>query len=310
MQFYPQDWRSDEALRMCSLAARGLWIECLALMHRADPYGHLVVKGKAPTLRELAKLVSASPSEVTRLLAELQEEGVCSVTDAGVITSRRMVRDEARRARERDRKRQYRDAHGGGTDSGTSHGTDDGTRRGTEPGTSCGTSGGTASGTIPARESRDQRPEARDQRPEPSDTTGREAHAPAVARARPETGVEGLTNGQLRHAALEVVSAWNRQARDPFVLVRDDLSAPSHRRIERALEGHPDVDWWANLFAEVFASTFLAGGGERGWVADFWWVLEHADEVAQGRYRDRQGKGKTSAMDAGLARFASRTTGD
>jgi hypothetical protein len=137
-----------------------------------------------------------------------------------------------------------------------------------------------------------------------------EAHAPAVTRARPDPGGEGLTNGQLRHAVLEVVSAWNRQARDPFVLVRDDLSAPSHRRIERALEGHPDVDWWTTLFAEVFASTFLAGGGERGWVADFWWVLEHADEIAQGRYRDRQGTtaraAKTAGNHAELARFAAR----
>lgn len=35
LKFYPTDWRSDPALKMCSLAARGLWIEMIALMHEA-----------------------------------------------------------------------------------------------------------------------------------------------------------------------------------------------------------------------------------------------------------------------------------
>jgi len=46
LKFFPSDWRADPALRMCSLAARGLWIEMLCLMHEARPHGSLLVNGK------------------------------------------------------------------------------------------------------------------------------------------------------------------------------------------------------------------------------------------------------------------------
>jgi hypothetical protein len=95
-KFWPSDWRGDEKLRVCSLAARGLWIECLALMHKAEPYGHLLVNGVPPTLQELGKLVAATAGETARVLEELKAKGVCSVTEAGVIFSRRMVRDKAK----------------------------------------------------------------------------------------------------------------------------------------------------------------------------------------------------------------------
>ena len=43
MKFYTADWRSDPALRMCSMAARGLWVEMICLMHEATPYGQLLI---------------------------------------------------------------------------------------------------------------------------------------------------------------------------------------------------------------------------------------------------------------------------
>jgi hypothetical protein len=95
-KFWPSDWRGDEKLRVCILASRGLWIECLALMHKADPYGHLLVNGAAPTLQELGKLVAATAGETSRMLDELKAKGVCSITESGVIFSRRMVRDKAK----------------------------------------------------------------------------------------------------------------------------------------------------------------------------------------------------------------------
>jgi hypothetical protein len=49
MKFYPADWRADPMLRVCSIGARGLWIELLALMHESERYGHLLVNGKQPT---------------------------------------------------------------------------------------------------------------------------------------------------------------------------------------------------------------------------------------------------------------------
>jgi hypothetical protein len=54
MKFYPSDWRSDPALRSCTIAARGLWIEMMAIMHEAEPYGSLLVKGKRVDKKQLA----------------------------------------------------------------------------------------------------------------------------------------------------------------------------------------------------------------------------------------------------------------
>lgn len=102
MKFYPQDWRADERLRLCSLAARGLWMEMLAIMHRSERYGQLLISGHVPTDAQLAVQAGASPSEVSALLAELDSAGVFSRTANGAIYSRRMTRDarKAKTARE------------------------------------------------------------------------------------------------------------------------------------------------------------------------------------------------------------------
>jgi hypothetical protein len=93
-KFFPADWRADPALRMCGLAARGLWAECMCLMHEAEPYGHLIVNGHTVTETMLANLTGAGREQVTELLGELESAGVFSRTRKGVIYSRRMTRDD------------------------------------------------------------------------------------------------------------------------------------------------------------------------------------------------------------------------
>lgn len=97
-QFYPADWRKDPALSICSLAARGLWIELMCIMHEADEYGTLTVNGKAMTLQQIARMVGESPAILKKLLDELEDAGVFSRADDGSIYSRRMIRDENLRA--------------------------------------------------------------------------------------------------------------------------------------------------------------------------------------------------------------------
>lgn len=93
LKFHPADWQGDERLSMCSLGARGLLIEFICIMHRATPYGHLLVNERVPTDAELARLVRAtSIGELKRLRAELLDRGVLSRTSDGVVFSRRMVR--------------------------------------------------------------------------------------------------------------------------------------------------------------------------------------------------------------------------
>jgi len=93
MKFYPIDWRADPRLRMCSLSARGLWIDLMAYMHEGEPYGHLTVDGAVPDLAAIALLVGRPDDEVTAALAELEARKVISRAANSVIYSRRMVRD-------------------------------------------------------------------------------------------------------------------------------------------------------------------------------------------------------------------------
>lgn len=100
MKFFPADWQSDHLLRSCSISARGLWIELLCIMQKADPIGHLLVNGKAPTPKLLGTLCGVSEREIKGLLGELEAAGVFDMAD-GVIVSRRMVRDAEKAARDK-----------------------------------------------------------------------------------------------------------------------------------------------------------------------------------------------------------------
>ena len=96
LKFYPRDWRGDQALRLVSLAARGLWIEMLCVMHEAAPYGHLLVGGAAVDEAALARVVGAGVEEVRALLVELRAAGVLRTTRSGVVFSKRMTADHKR----------------------------------------------------------------------------------------------------------------------------------------------------------------------------------------------------------------------
>jgi hypothetical protein len=96
-QFYAGDWLRDPGVRSCSLAARGLWIDMLALMHQADRRGYLEhAPGRPITSDQLARVVGVTAEEVDRLLAELEGCNVFS-RDGAAVFSRRMVRDERKR---------------------------------------------------------------------------------------------------------------------------------------------------------------------------------------------------------------------
>src|SRR5579864_7146499 len=92
-KFWWQDWQGDKALQCCSMAARGFWMELLCLAHEGTPYGHIVVNGKSPSSKTLAKMLRQRSHDVIRWLSELEENGVFSRTSDGTIYSRRMVKD-------------------------------------------------------------------------------------------------------------------------------------------------------------------------------------------------------------------------
>jgi hypothetical protein len=118
LRLYTRDWRADPPLRMCSYAARGLWIDILTLMFESNCQGFLLVEGKPPTPKQLAALLGSSEGELKRLLGELARANIYSITGGnvptdvaalipenvpdGVMFSRRMLRDKAKGERDRN----------------------------------------------------------------------------------------------------------------------------------------------------------------------------------------------------------------
>jgi hypothetical protein len=92
----------DPALRSVSFAARGLWMDMLCLIHEVNQNGKLVLaNGKPIGKAQLARMVGGSEKEVSGLLQELEDAGVCSRDEKDCIVSRRMSRDQALRAKRR-----------------------------------------------------------------------------------------------------------------------------------------------------------------------------------------------------------------
>lgn len=94
--FYWSDWLACKELRVCSLAARGLWMDMLCFMRQGRPIGHLTHENGTPiTAEQLARLVGESPKTIRALLRELEDAGVPGKTDAGAYVNRRMIREES-----------------------------------------------------------------------------------------------------------------------------------------------------------------------------------------------------------------------
>lgn len=97
--WYFGDWLSASDLHSCSLAAKGLWIELLAIagQNKGRDHGFVLIGGEIPTTEEIARLVAATPEEIKPLLEELERRHVFSRDRHGAIYNRRMVRAEKNR---------------------------------------------------------------------------------------------------------------------------------------------------------------------------------------------------------------------
>jgi hypothetical protein len=96
-QFFARDWRTNMKLRRCSLAARGLWVEMLCMMHECEERGMLISAGQPWLDHEVAAAVGGDHSANLLLLRELLDKGVCKRDGRGTLYSSRMTRDESRR---------------------------------------------------------------------------------------------------------------------------------------------------------------------------------------------------------------------
>lgn len=92
-KWFWSDWLADHLLRRCSPAARGLWMDLMALSMQCEPMGYLADGDKEMSVAEIARNCSMRKDTVARLMAELERNGVCSRDERGWIYSRRIVRE-------------------------------------------------------------------------------------------------------------------------------------------------------------------------------------------------------------------------
>jgi len=92
-QWYWDDWFAAFDVRACSLAARGLWIDMLGIMWKAEIRGTLTVNSKQIDIKTLAKIVNDTEENVEKYLIELEQYNVFSRLEDGTIICRRMYRE-------------------------------------------------------------------------------------------------------------------------------------------------------------------------------------------------------------------------
>lgn len=97
-KFYWSDWASDPRLKLCSLAAQGLWMQLLCIAAQNDPIGYLSIADRPLGVTDFARLIGVSETELGDRLEELERNRVFSRDRTGRIYSRRMVNDAKKAA--------------------------------------------------------------------------------------------------------------------------------------------------------------------------------------------------------------------
>lgn len=102
LPLYVDDYLTDEKLNMCSAATQGVYIKILCLMHKSEPYGHILLKQKdKQSVKQLenfacklARLLPFQTYEIEAALTDLIEEEVIQL-EGDSIVQKRMVKDNS-----------------------------------------------------------------------------------------------------------------------------------------------------------------------------------------------------------------------
>ena len=93
LKFWPQDWICDPQLRSCTIGARGLLIDLMAIAHGCDPYGYLMANGQPLQPETITKLIGMRPQTYRKHIANLSERSRVAIADNGALYIPRMVKD-------------------------------------------------------------------------------------------------------------------------------------------------------------------------------------------------------------------------
>ena len=92
IHLYPGDWLRD-SICGCSLEAQGLWLRMMFVMHDSERYGFLCQNGKPLPKEVITRRCGCTIDEFNFAFDLLLKSGVPSITEEGIIYSRRMEKD-------------------------------------------------------------------------------------------------------------------------------------------------------------------------------------------------------------------------
>jgi hypothetical protein len=95
--FYWGDWRRNPELSFCSKAAKGVWMDMLAIAFECEERGVLATGGRPWADEEIAGVIGGDVSANLTCIRELLSKGVARRNGRGAIFSGRMVREEQAR---------------------------------------------------------------------------------------------------------------------------------------------------------------------------------------------------------------------
>jgi hypothetical protein len=268
-QFYPGDWRKDMGVQSLPYQDRGIWFEMLCLMHESERRGVLVLNGRAMSDETLARVLGLDKQILGTTITTLLTSGVASrEEDTGAIYCRRMVRDE--------NIRKVRSAAGkkGGNPVLVKQNPTTGVKQNLTPSSSTSTSSSSSDKTSLAPDGAT-----------PSSSADRRAGGNA-----PEAP-------SIRHE--EFAETWNR-LRGPLPHV-SDFTESRRRKVQARVRQGITLETFAEAVRRCSSTAFLLGTNDRGWKADFDWLIENDRnllKVLEGKYDGTGGTNGTTRNGA------------
>ena len=100
----------------------------------------------------------------------------------------------------------------------------------------------------------------------------------------------------------QLLKLWNQHMVPQFAPVRG-CSAARLQRARSRWRDHPIDSFWIELFDKIKANKFLSGNNDRGWKANFDWLIrpDTVDKVLEGSYGGEQTKVRTRGIAEILA---------
>jgi hypothetical protein len=274
LPLYIDDWMNNSKLKMCTPAAHGVMISIMCILHKEVTYGKLLLKQKFKQndkqiknfASQLAKLTAFEFAEIENPLVELVSEGVL-IIDEDYLICKRMVRDA-----EISEKRSNAGFKGGASNKNKNF------------------------AYTKSEANSEAKPIANTQANSEANTVIVNESVIVIENESKNENVAVIEKTENEKIDFEkVIAIFNSVCNKlPAVqkLTPQRKSSLKNRISEVGLKGIGDV------FQKVSLSNFLTGENDRGWTADFDWILKPANfqKILEDKYKNKVNNGNgTSA---------------